>query len=166
MSRSGIRASRGIFVLLLLFSLTSRSGFAQESTSIETSLPPATPLNPFPAEAPFRPRKQVALRHRENLALFLGLSAGTYAAASLDMQETMAIRRNDAHFQEEDPLARPFTALPTPAYYAVGLAMTTGLNWVSFRMAHSQRWHRIWWLPQACAIGGNLFGYAYTKKSE
>ena len=59
---------------------------------------------------------------------------------------------------EQDPLARPFTRLPAPAYYASGFAMATGMNWMSLRMSRSPRLRRIWWLLQALTIIGNAQG--------
>jgi len=59
---------------------------------------------------------------------------------------------------ENAPLAKPFVRLPTPAYYATGLAMATGLNWISWKMGHSRRWHRLAAIPQLLAIGGNTCG--------
>jgi len=166
MLRNPIYTSCGLIAFLFLLLLPSNLAFAQESTSIDLPLPPAVPLSPPPAEPAILPRKLPAIRAKENHKLFLALGAGTYVAAGLDMHKTMSIRRSNPGFHETDPLARPFTRLPAPAYYATGLAMATGLNWVSLRMARSQRWHRIWWLPQVCAIGGNLFGYIYSIRSE
>lgn len=163
---------------LLLFLLFSASGFAlaQENAPLDVGvvpevtasplLDPAPPANPLLLLPPIRPRKPAAIQQRENLKLFVAIGVGTYAAAGLDMRETMVLKRTVAHFQENDPLARPLTRLPAPAYYAVGAVLVTGVNWMSLRMARSARWHRIWWLPQALAIGGNIFGFGYSEKSK
>jgi len=93
---------------------------------------------------------------------FLLLSAGVYAFALLDIHETASMR--DA--VELDPLARPFTNLPKPAYYASGVALATTVNVSAWVMARSPRWHHVWWVPQACAMAGNLWGFASTKARE
>jgi hypothetical protein len=50
------------------------------------------------------------------------------------MHQTLAVR-NYSWWYETDPFARPFAKLPAPAYYATGLAMATGLNWLSWKWA-------------------------------
>ena len=94
---------------------------------------------------------------------FFLLSTGVYAAASMDMQESASLR---PHFHEDDPLAKPFAKLPLPAYYAHGIGFATSMNWLGWKMARSERWHRVWWLPQVCSIAGNLIGYGHTKTHE
>jgi hypothetical protein len=89
---------------------------------------------------------------------FLILSAAVYSAALADMQQTLAERSN-SWWYETDPLARPLVRLPAPAYYVTGLALATGLNWFSWKMAHSRKWHRLAAVPQLLAIGGNSYGY-------
>jgi hypothetical protein len=103
------------------------------------------------------PRKPVTDSHKR---LFFVMSAGVYAAAGLDMEETASFRH---HFREYDPLAKPLVGLPAPAYYAAGALFATGVNWLGWKMARSPRWHKIWWVPQASSIAGNLAGYSYTR---
>ena len=103
-----------------------------------------------------------SFRNHLKLAPFGLLSMGVYGLASLDMHETVAT----CACHEHDPLARPLTKLPTPAYYVSGVALATGVNWIAWKMAHSRRWHRIWWLPQVAAMAGNLWGYTSTKAQE
>lgn len=74
------------------------------------------------------------------------------------MHQTLAMR-NNSWWYEVDPLARPFARLPAPAYYVTGLAMATGVNWLSWKMAHSRRWHKLAPIPQLFAISGNLYGF-------
>jgi hypothetical protein len=93
---------------------------------------------------------------------FLLLSAGVYAFALLDIHETASM----PHAIELDPLARPFTDLPKPAYYASGVALATTVNVSAWMMARSPRWHRVWWVPQLCSMAGNLWGFASTKARE
>jgi hypothetical protein len=77
-------------------------------------------------------------------------------AAVADMHQTLQ-QRNIPRWHEADPLARPLVRLPAPAYYASGLVMATGLNWLSWKMAHSRRWHKL--APKLLAVGGNLNGF-------
>lgn len=93
---------------------------------------------------------------------FVLLSAGVYAFALLDIHETASM----PHAIELDPLARPFTSLPKPAYYASGVALATSVNFSAWMMARSPRWHRVWWIPQLCSMSGNLWGFASTKARE
>ena len=89
---------------------------------------------------------------------FIALSAATYAAAFADMHQTMHYR-NDSWWYETDPLAKPFVRLPAPAYYATGLALATGVNWLSWKMGHSKRWHKLAPLSQLLSITGNSIGF-------
>ena len=89
---------------------------------------------------------------------FIALSAGVYTAALLDMHQTMHVRHY-SWWSETDPLARPFVRLPSPAYYATGLVLATGVNWLGWKMNHSRRWHKLAAIPQLLSIGGNTYGY-------
>jgi hypothetical protein len=109
---------------------------------------------------PWNPRKPF-LRARINP--FSILTGGVYAASWLDMTETQSFM---PHFKEADPLAKPLLLLPKPLYYASGTLIATGVNWLGLRMERSPRWHKIWWLPQALSIAGNLSGYAYTRSNS
>ena len=109
-------------------------------------------MNPRPIHAP-----RMLAMHVSKPA-FVFLSAGVYGAAFADMHQTLHNRRY-SWWYETDPLAKPLIKLPAPAYYAVGLAMATGVNWLGWEMAHSHRWHKLSPIPQALAISGNLFGF-------
>lgn len=89
---------------------------------------------------------------------FVTLSVAVYAASLADMHETIRVR-NESWWYERDPLARPIVRLPTPAYYASGLALATGVNWLSWKMGHSRKWHRLAPLPQLFSITGNTYGF-------
>jgi len=91
-------------------------------------------------------------------ARFVFLSAAVYGAGLADMHQTLKVR-NYSGWYETDPLAKPFVRLPAPAYYATGLAMATGVNWLSWKMAHSRRWRKLSPIPQILTIGGNFYGF-------
>ena len=118
------------------------------------SAPPSTASSPLPN--PLRPA--LKLPPHFSRTRFALLSASVYVAAFADMHQTLQ-ERKCSWWQEGDPLARPFVRLPAPAYYASGLAMATGVNWLGWKMAHSRRWHKLAPVPQLLAIGGNLNGF-------
>lgn len=74
------------------------------------------------------------------------------------MHQTLAVR-NVSTWRETDPFAKPFVRLPSPASYTMGLALATGVNWVSWKMAHSRRWHKFAPIPQMLSISGSLYGF-------
>ena len=79
-----------------------------------------------------------------------------------DMHQTLAFR-NNSWWYETDPLAKPLVRLPAPAYWATGLAMATGLNWIGGRMGHSSRWPKLSPIPQMLAIAGNIYGFRSNR---
>jgi len=93
---------------------------------------------------------------------FLILSAGVYTAGLADMHQTLEVRHY-SWWYEKDPLARPMVKLPAPAYYATGLALGTGLNWLSWKMGHSRKWQKLAPLPQLLAIAGNTYGFKSNR---
>ena len=102
---------------------------------------------------------------RLNKKRFIFLSAAVYGASLADMHQTMRIR-NCSWWYEKDPVARPFVKLPAPAYYAAGLAMATGINWLSWKMGHSRRWHKVAVIPQMLSIAGNTYGFKSNRYSN
>ena len=100
---------------------------------------------------------------------FLLTSAGVYSAALLDMHNTLSdMNYGKSHpgigCHEVDPFARPFVSLPAPAYYATGLALATGVNWISWKMARSEKFRHVWFLPQLAAMAANGGGYAASAR--
>jgi hypothetical protein len=166
MSASCIDRLGRVFVPMLLILLLSTVARAQQTIgAVDANFTPAVrvptttiqPIKPLPPLKMRRPLEDRSARR------FLLLSVGVYTAAAMDMQESASLR---PWFHEDDPLARPLVKLPVPAYYATGLAFATGMNWLGWRMARSEKWQRVWWLPQVCSIAGNLIGYGHTKTHE
>jgi hypothetical protein len=93
---------------------------------------------------------------------FLILSAAVYGASLADMYRTMKERKY-SWWYERDPLARPFVKMPAPAYYATGLVMAAGLNWISWKMRHSRKWGKQAAIPQLLANAGNTYGYRSNR---
>ena len=137
---------------------------------VQLDLPKIKPVVPTDQPPPSAPVILPLPKKTENPRVpkkpWIVLSLAVYAAAAWDMHGTEYVaglyRKNPQSFVggyfEGDPLARPFTRLPAPAYYASGFALATGVNWLSWRMGRSPRLHRIWWLPQTLSIGGNSYG--------
>jgi hypothetical protein len=89
---------------------------------------------------------------------FILFSAAVYAASIADMHQTLDVREN-SWWHETDPLAKPLVRFPALAYYATGLAMATGVNWLNWEMARSHRWRKLAPIPQIFSITGNLYGF-------
>ena len=91
---------------------------------------------------------------------FIALSLATYARAFLDIHESAGLGHE---LYEHDPLARPVVFLPRPELYLSGAAMVSGLNFVSWKMEHSRRFRKVWFVPQLASCIGNFYGYASTR---
>jgi hypothetical protein len=104
------------------------------------------------------PRPKVA--REESKKEFWILTSAVYAASFADMHEWISIRNKGN--EEIDPLAKPFARLPAPIYYAGGLALATGVNFLSYKMSKSPRWRKYRRIPQLISIGGNTFGFIST----
>jgi hypothetical protein len=108
---------------------------------LESKQPASNPTSPARSVVPnpFQPKpKSQASFSKTRFILF---SAAVYTASIAYMHQTLEVRKNPWWY-ETDPLARPFARMPAPAYYATGLAMATGLNWLSWKMGHSHRWRK------------------------
>jgi hypothetical protein len=125
-----------------------------KTTVADSRIPSGTVLAPLPRS---EPRRAVQTAPPKS---FWVLTAGVYTAAGLDMQRSESML---PHFDEKDPLVRPFLRLPAPAYYASAALFATGVNFLGWKMGRSERWHKIWWLPQVASMAGNLAGYGYTR---
>jgi hypothetical protein len=151
-------------IFLLVFTQTLTNGaHAQVSTaSTQTNLLAKYPL---PSEdlstAHFKEIRRT--KPGINRKAFVAMSAAVYGFAFLDMHETMSL---EPGLIEHDPLARPFTKLPPPAYYVTGAALATGVNFIAWKLGRSRRWHKFWWIPQAASAYGNVYGYGTTKARE
>jgi hypothetical protein len=131
--------------------------FATEVKKFELKTEFAAPIR-IKANNDAKPLSAVRFHKKQ----FLILSAAVYGASLADMHQTLKERKN-SWWYETDPLARPFVRLPAPAYYAAGLAMASGLNWISWKMGHSRKWHRLAAIPQLIAIGGNTYGFQTNR---
>jgi hypothetical protein len=155
----------GAFLVALLLSSAVRA----QQAEFESML---VPLPQMPQGTPFETTSKVKGRLSERYSLrskprtpvrfpkarFIVLSACVYGAALADMHQTLEVRKN-SWWYETDPLARPFARLPAPAYYATGLAMATGINWLSWKMGRSRHWRKLSPIPQLLIIAGNLYGF-------
>jgi hypothetical protein len=119
----------------------------------DAKIPSGNVLTPLPREV--RRAVQPALPKS-----FWVLTAGVYTAAGLDMQRSESMLPN---FGEREPMVRPLLRLPAPAYYASAALFATGVNFLGWKVARSERWHKICWLPQVTSMAGDLAGYGYTR---
>jgi hypothetical protein len=125
-----------------------------KTTAADSKVPSGAVLAPLPHSE---------LRRAVKPALpktFWVLTAGVYTAAGLDMQRSESMLPD---FDERDPFVRPFLRLPAPAYYASAALFATGINFLGWKMERSERWRKIWWVPQVATMAGNLAGYGYTR---
>jgi hypothetical protein len=129
---------------------------------LETKPSDSNPAFPLRAAEPnpFKPKPESPVHFSKTKFVFL--SAAVYGASLADMHQTLAVR-NNWWWYETNPLARPLVRLPAPAYYTVGLVMATGVNWLSWKMAHSRRWRKLAPIPQLLSISGNLYGFRTNR---
>jgi hypothetical protein len=132
---------------------------------------PSLPTRESPQAAPTANSIGKPHKFTTTTKLWLASSLAVYTAAALDMHATEdTVQRVNAFHKrypwfpedysfESNPFARPLLKLPAPAYYACGVALATGVNWVGLRMSRSKRFRRVWWLPQTLSVAGNTHGY-------
>jgi hypothetical protein len=89
------------------------------------------------------------------------LTVSQASLAFADVAFTQSVRRDYRVFTEHDPLAREVVKHPALAYGLAG-AETVGAAWLGGRMRRSQRWHRVWWLPQTIGIAGHAYALGRT----
>lgn len=82
------------------------------------------------------------------------MDAAAFALAMADAAQTA--HGLDEGGRERDPLARPFTALPRPAYVAASAAGAAGVVMLSRRWRKEGR--RWWWVPEAAVMAANAWG--------
>lgn len=88
------------------------------------------------------------------------LTVASMGAAAADIHNTIhSLHLHDGAY-EADPLARPLTNLPAPAYATLGMMGAAGVDWLGLKLQGSRHaWmRRCWWLPQVLQISGNIVG--------
>jgi len=92
------------------------------------------------------------------------LTTASLGAAAADVHCTLQILHEGGY--ETDPLARPFTNLPAPAYATAAMLGAAGIDWIGLRMQSSRHlWiRRLWWAPQVAQIQFNIVGAAYSAR--
>ena len=91
------------------------------------------------------------------------LTALNAAVAFADAGYT-ASKAHRHDFVEYDPLAKPFVH-HTPLALGVTTGEVVGLQWLAGRMRRSERWHRVWWLPQSIAITAHAYALGTTVRN-
>jgi hypothetical protein len=162
--RSWPRCSVAVLGLLIFFVAAQPAARAQivpvslvHGPAEDSKVPSGVTLASLPPLLRSEPRRAVI--HALPKTFFV-LSAGVYTAAGLDMQRSESMLPD---FDERDPIVRPFLRLPAPAYYASATLFATGINFLGAKMVRSERWHKIWWIPQIGSMAGNLAGCGYTR---
>jgi len=133
--------------------------FCPNRTDDEASESHLKPSSPSIPTVRIEPLPTISRSPKTTLVI---LSSCVYVAAWIDMHRTYPRRRV---ITERDPFVRPLLKLPAPAYYATGLALATGINYLGWKMAHSRRFRKIWFIPQAFTIAGNTWGRATSTDS-
>lgn len=91
------------------------------------------------------------------------LAAFNAAVAFADVGYTASkVHRHD--FVEYDPLAKPLVH-HTPLAFGVASGEVVGLQWLAGRMRRSERWHRVWWLPQSVAITAHAYALGTSVRN-
>jgi hypothetical protein len=157
----GSRIATGMLLLTSALPVKAQDKIEAVKANVTSEIrDPKIIIPPIKNEPRWKFRKPLEDRSRRR---FILLSVGVYAAAAMDMQESVSLM---PRFHEDDPFTKPFARLPVPACYATGFAFSTGLNWLAWKLARSEKWHKVWWIPQVCSIAGNMAGYGYTKTHE
>ena len=112
------------------------------------------PVSLVAQEKPEAPKPKVAARV---------LTALNAAVAFADAGYT-ASKEHRRDFVEYDPLAKPFVH-HTPLSLGLAGGEVIGLEWLAGRMRRSERWHRVWWLPQSVAITAHAYALGTTVRN-
>jgi hypothetical protein len=91
------------------------------------------------------------------------LTALNAAVAFADAGYT-ASKEHRHDFVESDPLAKPFVH-HTPLALSITSGEVVGLQWLAGRMRRSERWHRVWWLPQSVAITAHAYALGTSVRN-
>jgi hypothetical protein len=91
------------------------------------------------------------------------LTALNAAVAFADVGYT-ASKAHRRDFVEYDPLAKPFVH-HTPLSLGLAGGEVVGLQWLAGRMRRSERWHRVWWLPQTVAITAHAYALGTSVRN-
>jgi len=93
------------------------------------------------------------------------LTAVSVAAAFTDAGTTIQMRHLVGGNPETDPLARPFSGLPGPAYIAVTAVFAGGVAYLGHRMENSRHpvIRHLWWIPQVSQTALNASFAAHNE---
>jgi hypothetical protein len=61
---------------------------------------------------------------------------------------------------------RPSRRLRAPAYCLSAALFASEVNFLAWKMARSERWHKIRWLPQVTSMAGNWAGSTRRARIE
>ena len=105
-----------------------------------------------------------AVRRFTERRLWAALMAASLGSAAADVHCTIQILHEGGY--ETDPLARPLTNLPTPAYATLSMMGAAGVDWLGLKLQSSHHvWiRRFWWVPQALQIQSNIVGAAHCAR--
>jgi hypothetical protein len=106
----------------------------------------------WPASADSRVRKSAGRR------VWKVLTVASLGAAAADVHFTIQTLHDGGY--ETNPLARPLTNLPTPAYATLSMIGAAGVDWFGLKLQRSRHaWvRRFWWVPQVYQIQANTRG--------
>jgi hypothetical protein len=88
------------------------------------------------------------------------LAAFNFTATMMDVGATINDKNNwGEYFYERNPMAQPIVHLPNAAFATVFAVDSVGVSMIGLKLQRSERFHRIWWLPQLLDAGSHLWGF-------